>query len=189
MEQSSTLTSPESRVRHWFRVLRPLFWWLIFVLVLYGIRTHQRMMQQTRLNFSVSLGGQPLFLEGAAMLDGSPASSGQMISLGSHQFTVTHPKGEIFLTNLFIWYGGHDFGQIDLKRAKGVLFVKVVPPAPLLTIHGPEFNVTLTNTSGITTSIPTDRYSVETQYRYWQNSQEITVSDNATTPFAIAPAR
>lgn len=187
MEQPSTPPVSENRVRHCLRALRPLFWWIILVLVLFGIRTHQRLMQQTRLNFSVLLNGQPPFLEASATLDGKPAFNGQLITLGNHSFTVAHPKGEPFSTNLFIWYGGHDFGQMDLKRVRGVLAVTVDPPAPLLIIRGPEYNVTLTNSSGIKTSIPTDQYWVETQYRYWQKSQQIIVSGNTTTPLTIAP--
>jgi len=45
-------------------------------------------------------------------------------------------KAEPFSTNLFVWYGEHNFGQINLKRAKGVLEVHVNPPADLLTIRG-----------------------------------------------------
>jgi len=58
--------------------------------------------------------------------------------LGQHTFTVSHPKAEPFSTNLFVWYGEHNFCQINLKRAKGVLEVHVNPPADLLTIRGPE---------------------------------------------------
>ena len=109
-------------------VLRPLFWWLILVLVLYGIRTHQRLMEITRLNFNVTLQGQAIFSN--TTFDGKPAFSGQKIPLGNHTFTVTHPKGETFSTDMFIWYGEHDLGTIDLKRTMGTLSVTANPPAP-----------------------------------------------------------
>src|SRR5712664_4878749 len=43
--------SPGPRPRHWSRGLGPLLWWLLFVLFLYGIRIHQRLSEQTHLNF------------------------------------------------------------------------------------------------------------------------------------------
>jgi len=124
MEKSGT---PEKRVRHPLRILRPLFWWLILVLALYGIRTHQRLMEKTRLDFTVTLQGQPHF-EASTTFDGKPMVSGQKISLGNHTFAVTLPKAEPFSTNMFVWYGGHDFGTIDLKRTMGTLSVSADPP-------------------------------------------------------------
>jgi hypothetical protein len=95
-------TLSESRMQYWRRVLRPLFWWLLLVLVLYGIRTHQRLMEKTRLNFTATLAGQTPFPEAVTTFDGKPIFSGQNIPLGNHQFTVMHPKGETFSTNFFV---------------------------------------------------------------------------------------
>ena len=173
-----TSAHPESRPRYWLRVLRPLQWWFLLVLVLYGIRTHQRLMQQTRLMFTATVNKRTDYSEPTATLDGAPAFNGQLITLGNHVFTVTHPKGESFSTNLFIWYGGRDLGAIDLKRSKGVLTVSVNPPAPLLSIRGPEFEITLTNSTGLSTSVPTDQYEVEARYHHWEKSQPVTVSAN-----------
>lgn len=182
MEKSGT---PEKHVQHLLRILRPLFWWLILVLVLYGIRTHQRLMEKTRLNFSVSLQGQAI--DATATLDGKPAFSGQKIPLGNHTFVVTHPKGETFSTNWFIWYGAHNLGTIDLKRTKGILAVTADPPAPLLFIRGPEWSVILTNSSGLTTSVPTDQYTVESRYAHWGRADDITVFAGSTATWRIAP--
>ena len=57
----SVSTPSDNRQRGWMRGVRPLFWWLLLVRVLLGIRTHQRLSEQTRLLFSVSMSGQPLF--------------------------------------------------------------------------------------------------------------------------------
>ena len=182
MEKSGT---PEKRVRHPLRILRPLFWWLLLVLVLYGIRTHQRLMEKTRLNFSVSMQGQAI--DATATFAGKPAFSGQKIPLGNHTFVVTHLKGETFSTNLFIWYGEHNLGTIDLKRAKGILAVTADPPAPLLSIHGPEWSVTLTNSSGLTTSVPTDQYTIESRYAHWERADDVSVFAGSTASWRIAP--
>jgi hypothetical protein len=185
MATQNTSTNPESRAQYWRRVLRPLFWWLLLVLVLYGIRTHQRLMEKTRLNFSVTLQGQAV--DANAMFDRKPAFSGQNIPLGRHTFVVSHPKGETFSTNWFIWYGEHNLGTIDLKRAKGTLAVTANPPAPLLSIHGPEWSVTLTNSSGLTTTVPTDQYTIESRYAHWGRADDVTVFAGSIVTWRIAP--
>ncbi len=184
MEKSD---NSEKRVRHPLRILRPLFWWLMLVLVFYGIRLHQRWVAQTRLNFSVSMQGRSLIYEATTMLDGKPAMSGQLITLGSHNFTVTHPKGESFSTNLFIWYGEHNLGTIDLKRTKGTLAVAADPPAPFIYISGPEWSVTLTNSYGVTNIVPTDQYTVRSSYAHWRRVHDITVYEGSTASLPIAP--
>jgi hypothetical protein len=182
MEKSDTT---EKHGRHLLRILRPLFWWLILVLVMFGIQTHRRLMEKTRLDFSVSMQGQAIVAN--AMFDGKPAFSGQNIPLGSHVFVITYPKGEPFSTNLFVWYGEHNFGRIDLKRTKGLLVVTADPPAPLLSIRGPEWSVTLTNSSGINSSVPSDQYYVESRYAHWERADEVSVSAGSTALWRIAP--
>ena len=196
MDESGT---SESRTRYFFRVLRPLFYWFLFVLILFGIRTHQRWMEKTRLYFDLSFQGngerylQSLMNVGdapfgaTATFDGKPILTGQKIPLGTHTFTITHPKTEPFSTNLFIWYGGHNFGTIDLKRAKGILTVIAEPPAPLLSIEGPEYSVTVTNSPGLSVPVPTDQYTVTARYAHWSWRQSVTVSVTGTIPVRIAP--
>ncbi len=175
----------EKHGRHLLGILRPLFWWFILVLVLFGIRTHQRLMEKTRLNFSISMQGQAI--DAAATFDGKPAFSGQNIPLGSHTFAVTHPKGESYSTNMFIWYGPHDLGDIVLKRAFGNLTVTVSPPARWLVIRGPEWSVTLTDSSGTNATVPTDQYAVEADFAHWQEKQQVLVNANFSNPLHIAP--
>ena len=174
-----------SENRRWVRGLRPFLYWLFLVLVLYGIHTHQRLMEQTRLNFTVTMQGQAV--DANATLDGQSAISGQNISLGKHVFAVTHPKGETYSANLSIWYGTNNLGTIDLKRTMGMLSVTADPPADLLVIRGPEWSVTLTNSSGLNQSVPTDVYEIEAAYPRWQKRIEGTVYANQTTPCNIAP--
>jgi len=183
MEKSGT---PKKHVQRPLRILRPLFWWLILVLVLYGIRTHQRLMEKTRLDFTVTMQGQPHY-EASTTFDGKPIISGQKISLGNHTFTVTLTKGETFSTNMFVWYGEHNLGTIDLKRTMGTLSVTADPPAPFIFIRGPEWSVTLTNSSGLTQSVPTDQYTVESRYTHWDRTDNVTVFAGSTASRPIAP--
>ena len=169
------------------RVLRPLLWWLLLVLVLLAIRTHQRLLAQTRLYFSISLKGQPLPYPVLITWDGRPISSGERISLGTHQFAIEGPKTDSFSTNLSVWYGRYDFGEIRLRRCMGTLSVKADPPAQSITISGPEFSTTLEDCSGTNLFVPTDTYSVSAQYRHWSDSRMATIAENSTSPVSFAP--
>ena len=167
------------------RVLRPLLWWLMLVLVLYGIRMHERLMEKTRLYFTVSMQWQPV--KAAATLDGQPAVSSQKMALGSHTFTLTNPKANGFSTNLFVWYGGRDFGRIDLKRATGALSIQSGLRAARLIVRGPEFSAVFTNSAGTNLVVPTDRYDVEAQFAYSTENAVAIVSAYAPGTVRIAP--
>lgn len=166
-------------------VLRPLFWWLILVLVLYGIRTHRRLMEQTRLRFTVSMQGRPI--DATALFDGKPAESGQNIQLGNHTFTVSNPKAEPFTTNLFVWYGGRDFGNIALKRLMGTLSIETDPAAAVVVVTGPELSLTLTNCASTNLILPTDQYEVWARYPYWAQSQSTVISVGMSSSCRFAP--
>ena len=169
----------------WLRVLRPVFWWLLLMLVLFGIRTHQKLMEQTRLNFAITLNGQPL--QAMAVLDRQTFSSGQNISLGNHRFTVSNAKTEPFTTNFFAWYGQHNIGEIKLKRSVGTLNIEANPPASIITITGPEFSTTLYDSTGTNLALPTDSYTISARYPHWSQSQNVTVYDNQSVPCNFAP--
>ncbi len=179
-------TSQRKR-RHWLRALRPLLWWLLLVLVLFLIHTHQRLSERTSLTFSASLQGRPVAFEASAKLDGKPVVSGSRIAIGRHSFSLSHPKAVSFSTNMFIWYGEHNLGDIALTRGTGVLSIDVRPPAKLVTIRGPEFSTTLTNSTGLTSSVPTDAYLIEAHYGHWREDKQVTVTAGATSTVRIAP--
>jgi len=187
MANASNSASSENRAGYWRRVLRPLFWWLLLVLALFALHQHQLAMERTRLEFSVMLQGNDVGIYTAVTLDGQPAVSGQKIALGNHTLTAMHPKAEPFTTNFFGWYGGRDFGQINLKRAVGSLSVMVNPPAPLLSIHGPEFNIELTNSPGITSTVPTDHYVILSRYAHWSRSDDVAVTPDSRASWWITP--
>ena len=157
------------------------------VLLMFAYRTHQRLSARTNIRFEPSLAGKSLGYEAEARLDGKSLMSGQRVPIGWHTLTVSHPKTKTFSTNLFVWYGQHDLGGIELERATGVLVVNASPAAHYLTIRGPEFSVTLTNSLGITSSVPTDRYVVEASYKYWQRKETVTVSSDQSVVQSFAP--
>src|ERR1035438_190598 len=179
--------TPRKPKRQWLRALRPLLWWALFVLVLFAYHTHERLLERTRINFTVDLEGKPAGYEASVNLDGLRLVSGERVSLGKHQFAVSHPKAEPFSTNLFIWYGPHDFGAISLKRTRGVLALRVEPPATRLSIVGPESSLTLTNSAGVTSSVPTDVYRVDAIWANYDETKQFTVSSGTTSSLRLAP--
>jgi hypothetical protein len=183
------MDAPISRAgRGWMRGVRPLLWWLLLVLVLYGIRTHQQLSEQTRLYYSISLNGQPLAYYVAITFDGEPIKSGDNIWLGSHRFEVTGPNTDPFATNFaIIWYGRHELGEIRLKRSTGALSVKAFPPAQVIAISGPEVSTNLPDSSGAILTVPTGSYTVSAQYRHWSDSQMVPVSRDTMSPATFSP--
>src|SRR5215469_8878254 len=125
------------------RGFAPLLLWLLLFLVLFGIFENRRLLEQTRIYFSVSLNGQQLPYAVAVSLDGKPISSGDKIALGSREFAISGTKTTSFTTNLSIWYGRDDLGEIRLQRSTGTLSVSAVPAASLISISGPEFSTNL----------------------------------------------
>src|ERR1017187_1807446 len=172
---------------HWLRGLRPLLWWVLYVLFLYAYHTHQQLSEKTRLSFSASLERRVVDVEASTTLDGSPFKSGDRVSIGRHTLVISYPKAESFSTNLFIWYGEHNLGNLVLTRGKGLLAIKANPPAAFIDICGPEFSLKLTNSTGLTTNVPTDRYMVEAQYSHWQQAGEVTVFPNMPGTWNFAP--
>ena len=177
----------DNRQRSWVRGLRPLLWWLLLFLVLYGIRLNEQLLEQTRLFYSISLNSQPLPYDVAITFDGRPIISGENIPLGNHRFEITGKNTDPFATNLFIWYGRHDLGEIRLKRSMGTLSVNADPPAQAIAISGPEYSTNLPDSSGAILTVPTGPYTVSVQYPHWWNSQMVSVNRDTTSPVTFSP--
>jgi tetratricopeptide (TPR) repeat protein len=139
------------------------------------------------LQFNVSLEGRNVDYEAVAKLDGERISSGERISLGRHAFSVAHPKGIGFSTNLTTWYGSHDLGTINLPRATGTLQISLSRTAKSLVIRGPEWRLDLTNSVGGTWSVPTDTYDVEAQFAYVTKREDAMVVADSVSNIRVAP--
>ncbi|MFM2293631.1 MAG: hypothetical protein RLZZ350_44, partial [Verrucomicrobiota bacterium] len=181
------MATAQTSSRQWIKFLRPLFWWGVVLLALVGYHQHKKLMERTRVSFTVVLSGQKLIGGAVAELDGQPVMSGQRISLGKHILTVTHPKGESFATNLFVWYGEHDLGEISLKRSHGRLTIKCEPPASSLRIQVSEYSTSLNNVTEFDETVPTDNYRVEVTYPHVQDRADVMVLANATASRSFNP--
>jgi len=169
-------TPTESRSGYWWRVLRPLVWWLLLVMVLLAVHQHQLALERTRIYFSASMNETNAVYDALVTLDGRQIGSGDKISLGSHHLTVTQPKAETFNTNFFAWYGRHDAGKINLNRATGTLKVMAEPAASVVTITGPAFALTLNESPGTNLTVPTDAYHVAAQYAHWSGTRDVLIT-------------
>jgi tetratricopeptide (TPR) repeat protein len=181
--------TPVSETRHgyWWRVLRPLFAWLLLVLALFAIHQHQLAMERTRIFFSVTMYETNVLNDAVATLDGRKVMNGGKISLGSHHLTITQPKAETFTTNFSGWYGPHDVGRINLKRAMGTLKVTAEPAAKEISIAGPEFSLTLNDSTGTNLVVPTDAYRVSAKFTRCWSALDYQVTEGKTTACAFDP--
>jgi hypothetical protein len=144
-------------------------------------------MEKTKLHFGISLDGRMVDFEAVAKIGEQDISSGQRISLGPHRLTMTHPKAEAYSTKLFTWYGGHDLGTVKLKRSQGTLQVTLNRPAKRLKIHGPDWGLVITNSSGGSWVIPTDRYQVDAEFAFTKAQEYGVISASSICTVRIAP--
>lgn len=173
---------------HWRRAIRPLLWWFVLVLLMFLYRTHERLMEQTLLRLIVNLEGMPSENESTITMDGQPATIGQKLSLGSHRFEIKHPKAETFSTNVSVWYEGGDLGNVTLKRIRGVMALRIEPLAGRVSVSGQEFSTVLTNSGGVTSSIPTGTYRVEARWANSRQMEQVTISHGETKVVRFAPS-
>lgn len=173
------------RQRH--RALRPLTWWVVLVMILFLIRTHQRLSEQTNLKFEPQLAGRRVSYETSTTLDNRPFGSGARVSIGWHTLTISHPKTRPVTTNLFLWYGEYNLGTVQLERTTGTLALLTRPVVHRLTIRGPEFSLVLTNTTGLTSAVPTDSYVIEAQFKHIRQSETVPVLADSLATRELMP--
>jgi tetratricopeptide (TPR) repeat protein len=176
-----------TRWRAWLRVCLPLLLWSALALVLAGAQLHRHLLQSTRLHGSVSFEIKEQEQPFEVLLDGNPFYFGERVSLGHHTLSVTAPKAVRFQTNLYSWYGKHDLGKITLSRSMGILAITASPPASRVIVRGEEFSNVLTNSAGLTSSVPTGEYAVEGIYKYWRYEDTMTIAADQTTARKVLP--
>ncbi len=186
LSEATKSSIDEGFLRRWARMLRPLSWWALLVLVLFAIRMHERLMADTQVTYSLLLDGRRADGRSRVEWDGQAIESGANVTLGRHTLTVYDEKAEPYSREVFVWYGPHAY-WIPLRRSKGTIILTADPAAAFLSIRGPEFTLTLTNSTGGHFTVPTDRYEVEADYARWKDSAIVAVSRNGDAVWTIAP--
>ena len=170
------------------KFLGPLIGFGVVLLAVLAYFQHQRMMERTRVSFTVQSPDLNPVLLASAWLDGKPVSSGEKISLGSHTFKLTHPHGETFETNFFAWYGGKDFGTIALKRSTGTLNIHSKRTILVLSVSGRDFSTVATNVTEKSLTVPTDEYTVMAMFPNRPgDTQKISVAAGQAAECSFAP--
>lgn len=169
------------------RVFRPLLGWFFVSLALLLWRNHQQQEQQATLQFALSLegrAGRPFY---QAELNSIPFQAGMHSGLGRKQLRIEAQDAEPFVTNVFVGYGGKNFGHIRLARSRGILDLTAVPKAERVIIEGTETNHSLSQVTAQSISLPTGRYKVSVEFSRLTTEREVDITANRTRTLTIDP--
>ncbi len=181
------MSSPTTKSTGWFQFFLPLILCALFVLGLIGYRQHKIWSERTRVKFTIKLADKTVTSETSVLLDGQRISSGDNVAIGSHLLVVTHPKSQKFQTNFFAWYGGRDFGQINLHRSSGLLNIQSAAPVSRLSIVGQDFSTDLSEVPTSAIEVPTDTYKIVATYPHWSLTKTAVVTGGATADCIFEP--
>lgn len=176
-----------TRARAWLRVCRPLLLWLTVFLVASGYQWHQRLLRKTRLLASVTLSGNDIRYAAEITVDGRHYEFNDPVSLGRHVLIIRCPKATTFQTNLFVWYGVRELGQIQLQRAEGSLRIVAAPAAPKVKVKSREWQKDFTGTPSGNISVPTDDYTVTAVYPHFTVEKNVAVTEGNIATCSFAP--
>ena len=141
------------------------------------------------LAFDVRMDGQPVADPSAyaATLGDRSVKSGEAAGLGWREFRLTMADAAAFYTNVFIWYGTNDLGPIELAHHRGEIRLTIEPPAKTVVLAGLYHRVSLTNTSGTTSSVPVGKYEGRVVFDHFEERIELGVASNQVCACAIRP--
>jgi hypothetical protein len=167
------------------RILRafiPLWCWIPVSILLLGYNFHRINAPKTFIQARVILNGEPLnsIAQVAMHVDGVPWTFSRQppIPIGDHKITITLPDATTFQTNLFVWYGENQLGEILLYRQRGELDLNISPMADKLELKGKYADFNLYRTSGLRTNLPVGDYDILLKYGDNQDRYSVKVDAN-----------
>ena len=169
------------------KVFRPLLCWFVLSFVLVTWRHHQQQERKATIEFTVSVEGRNGFVSHEAELNQFHFASGRRSGLGRKELTIRAANAEPYITNLFVWYGGKNLGNIKLARSRGTLELKVTPAALSVAVIGQEANTNLNNATTASISFPTGHYKVKAQFARFSTESQIEVTRNSAAALVIDP--
>ncbi len=169
------------------KALRPLLWWLVLSTILLTWQFHRRQEQRALIEFTVSLEGQSVRPAYRAELNDLPFDSGHHSGLWHKTLTIQAQDAEPFSTNVFVWYGGKDLGNIKLTRSRGTLDLSIRPVAVRVSVNGSETNYNFHASTHESLSLPTGRYQVTTDFARFSTNKEVEILASQTSHLLFDP--
>lgn len=162
-QDSDSSVSGKRRAR--LQCFRPVFWWLVASIFLLLIDWHLRALDRTILQFAVSIEGQRVTPgRYRVTADGRTIQNGGKIPLGWCDIEIQGEGTEVFTTNMFVWYGPHHLGRIDLAFSRGTLELTFDPPASSFTLKGDHATIEREQSTGETMQLPTGEYTLQANF-------------------------
>lgn len=142
------------------------------------------------LAFDVRVDGQSVTNPSAyaATVGERPVKSGEAAGLGWREFRVAMADAAPFCTNVFIWYGLNDLGRVELAHHRGEMRLTIEPVAKAVWLAGPYHRISLTNTPGMTSSVPVGKYEGRVVFDHFEERIELAVASNQVCARAMRPA-
>jgi tetratricopeptide (TPR) repeat protein len=164
---------------------RSIIVWVLASFVLLSWQYHRQQALQATTQFTVSMEGRsPLY---RAELNGSVFDAGSHSGLGHKRLTLRAANAELFVTNVFVWYGGKNLGNLSLTRSRGMLDFSITSAARRFTVTGQETNGSFGSTTHEILSLPTGRYKLTTEFTRFTSEQDIEIFANQTHRVSINP--
>ena len=169
------------------KVLRPLLWWLVLSMLLLTWQFHRRQEQQASIDFAVLLEGRAARPAYRAELNDVLFDSGRHSGLWHKKLTIQAQDAEPFTTNVFVWYGGKNLGNIKLTRSRGTLDLSTKPSAFRVSVNGSETNCNFHDTLHESLPLPTGRYQVTAAFARFATNTEVEILANQTSHLLFDP--
>ena len=140
------------------RAFRPFFFALAVSGALLAWDFHEKHVRTTVLTADVRMEGRPVGSDFSLSVDGRKlAFVGLPVGIGWKKVIISAPDADPEERECFVWYGGKDLGAIDLRRSRGKVEFKVIPPAPKYTLRGELGD--FTSPTGFFAGIPAGEYT------------------------------
>src|SRR5688572_12008951 len=120
------------------KVFRPLLCWFIVSMLLLTWRHHQQQERSASIVFSVSIEGRPGNSLYTVTLNQRSFETADHSGLGRKKLFIQAKDADLFVTNVFVWYGGRNLGNITLPRSRGTLSLDITPRALHLEVTNNE---------------------------------------------------
>lgn len=168
-------------------IWRPFLLWIAASAALFAVKFHLDQVHHATIRFTASMEGRSDRPKYRATVNDAPFDSGLPSGLGHRMLRIECDGAQHYSTNIFVGYGGKNLGNINLKRARGTLDLTIKPAAERIIIQGKETNILVDAVSHDTWLLPTDPYSVITQFPRFTTTNQLTIDVDRVLPLLIDP--